>query len=195
MLRLLLPVATALLLTACTTATRETPAPFVEEEIAASMPDVIGLKKDAAVFAIKAINPWIRVTSERVYHAAADGLVIDSNPDAGGPLSTFKRVHLIVSRGPAPVWTPIPDVVNQSLASAEHSLASAGFKSTVTSGPTETEFRWIIEGCNSERKIPFVSAQKPMGDTAVPDAHKITVGLTTTYRYQYFSSSDPACFE
>jgi serine/threonine-protein kinase len=91
------------------------------------------------------------------------GLVIKTSPPEGNNVAANTIVTLYVSTGAAPV--NVPNVVNQSQASAESTLEAAGFQVSVKQDPTATQ------------SAGTVISQSPSSGTAKPGS---TVTITVS---------------
>jgi serine/threonine-protein kinase len=104
------------------------------------VPSVVNLPKDDAVTKLKdaGLKPIVKT---RYSDTVPQGIVIDSNPNAGVSIQQGQPVTLFVSRGPAPI--DVPDVTGRSVADATSVLEANGlqvgnitqeFSSTVPKG-------------------------------------------------------------
>jgi eukaryotic-like serine/threonine-protein kinase len=99
------------------------------------------------------------------------GLVISSNPAQGNNVAANTLVTLYVSTGAAPV--AVPNVVGQSVSSAQSTLQAKGFNVSIKADPTSTQ------------PAGTVISQNPSGGTAAP-------GSTVTLTYSGGASSVPS---
>jgi eukaryotic-like serine/threonine-protein kinase len=89
------------------------------------VPTVIGLTQTLAQDAIEKAGLEVGDVTEAESQAAR-GAVLQTNPDAGTPVSPSTRVHLVVSSGPPAVNAP--DVVGQSYGTARSMLEQVGLQ-------------------------------------------------------------------
>ena len=90
------------------------------------MPDVVGDKKDSAETVLKSQNLDLDVVIEEIFDSkVAAGLVVRTEPAAGGELITGQKVTLYVSKG-ADLKT-MPNVVGMNISNAYSVLTTAGF--------------------------------------------------------------------
>lgn len=93
-----------------------------------SVPNVVGLAQAAAIAALQAAGLNAGAITPVASNAPA-GNVVAQSPN-GGSLLNGEQVALSVSSGPAPI--PVPFVTGLALTTANTTLGSAGFSSTVT---------------------------------------------------------------
>ena len=91
-----------------------------------AVPAVAGTRPDDAVEQLRNRKLLAGPRREEPSATVAAGLVIDSDPPAGKPVSPDTAVALIVSTGPAP--KPVPRVVGFRISKAKKLLEEAGFK-------------------------------------------------------------------
>jgi serine/threonine-protein kinase len=126
------------------------------------VPRVVGLTYDEAVSTLE--NLGLRVRRVDVFSQRPVGQVTAQNPRQGTQVDEGTRVTLRVSQGVEQV--AVPDVLNQSEASARAELDQAGFEVEVVQAPSST----TPEG--------LVSAQNP--DPGVEAARGSTVQITVS---------------
>jgi eukaryotic-like serine/threonine-protein kinase len=126
-----------------------------------ALPDVTGLTSSQATAKLKAAG--FRPTIETQPSATvASGRVISTDPPAETEVRAGGSVRVIVSGGPA--QATVPDLVGQSRAAAEGSLANAKLAvGTVTQQPT------------SEQTPGTVLEQSPTAGSSLPDDAKVNL--------------------
>ena len=140
----------------------------------AALTDVSGLTEAQAKARLKAAGFKTKVTKEPSTSVAV-GRVISTEPSQGTEVQLGSTVTLLVSSGPAPVR--VPDVVGQSLSSAEATLTNAELElGTVTKRDSATQQPGTVisqapasgSSAHAGDKVSLVVAQAP-NETAVPN--------------------------
>jgi eukaryotic-like serine/threonine-protein kinase len=107
------------------------------------------------------------------YDKAAAGTVIGQRPRAGARVAKSSRVHVTLSRGPAPV--PVPGVARESLSDAEQSVRSLGLDVAVRYVPSPATRPGTVVG-----QEPAADRSAAVGSTVhlsvaeTPEWHPVT---------------------
>jgi serine/threonine-protein kinase len=134
--------------------------PAAEPRLEARVPDVVGMRAEAADELLSARKLRLVVRERRGDPAVAAGSVIEQNPLAQSRVSSGGEVSVVVSTGPA--QRAVPNVVGQALEAAQKALEEAG----LTAGP-------ISEGETGEPNT--VTAVLPPVGTAVEPGSAVTL--------------------
>ncbi len=128
-----------------------------------TVPDVVGMDYADAVDALADAN--LEVRKRGVFSKRKENSVVEQEPPAGEVVPEGTTVLLRVSKG---LETDIvPDVLEQTEASAREELQSAGFEVEVVSASSDT----TAEG--------LVSAQNPDPDTEAAKGSVVTITIST----------------
>jgi eukaryotic-like serine/threonine-protein kinase len=108
-------------------------APAGEQQPEARVPDVVGMRAEAADELLSARKLRLVVRERRADPAVAAGSVIEQNPLAQSRVSSGGEVAVVVSTGPA--QRTVPSIVGQALEAGQKALEEAGLKvGTLTEG-------------------------------------------------------------
>jgi beta-lactam-binding protein with PASTA domain/tRNA A-37 threonylcarbamoyl transferase component Bud32 len=129
----------------------------------ATIPNVVGMDYAAAVDALNAVN--LKAERKNVFSKKPSGQVVAQDPPAQEVVPEGTVVTLNVSKGAKTV--AVPDVLDQSEASAKSELEAAGFKVQVINAPSDT----TPEG--------FVAAQSPDPGTDANKGSTVTITVST----------------
>jgi serine/threonine-protein kinase len=129
----------------------------------ATIPNVVGMDYAAAVDALNAVN--LKAQRKNVFSNKPSGQVVAQDPPAQEVVPEGTVVTLNVSKGAKTV--AVPDVLDQSEASAKSELEAAGFKVQVINAPSDT----TPEG--------FVAAQSPDPGTDANKGSTVTITVST----------------
>jgi serine/threonine-protein kinase len=129
----------------------------------ATIPNVVGMDYAAAVDALNAVN--LKAQRKNVFSNKPSGQVVAQDPPAQEVVPEGTVVTLNVSKGAKTV--AVPDVLDQSEASAKSELEAAGFKVQVIDAPSDT----TAEG--------FVAAQSPDPGTDANKGSTVTITVST----------------
>jgi serine/threonine-protein kinase len=132
------------------------------------LPNVAGLTAAQATAKLK--EAGFRPTTEKQASATvASGRVISTNPSAGTEAQAGSSVTVVVSSGPA--QTTVPDVIDQSRASAEATLTNA-----------KLAVGTIAQQTSTEQSPGTVLEQSPAAGSSLPDggAVNLTVAQAPT---------------
>jgi serine/threonine-protein kinase len=129
----------------------------------ATIPNVVGMDYAAAVDALNAVN--LKAQRKNVFSKKPPGQVVAQDPPAQEVVPEGTVVRLNVSKGAKTV--AVPDVLDQSEASARSELDAAGFQVQVIDAPSDT----TPEG--------FVSAQSPDPGTDANKGSTVTITVST----------------
>jgi serine/threonine-protein kinase len=129
----------------------------------ATIPNVVGMDYAAAVDALNAVN--LKAQRKNVFSKQPSGQVVAQDPPAQEVVPEGTVVTLNVSKGAKTV--AVPDVLDQSEASAKSELEAAGFKVQVINAPSDT----TPEG--------VVAAQSPDPGTDANKASTVTITVST----------------
>jgi beta-lactam-binding protein with PASTA domain/tRNA A-37 threonylcarbamoyl transferase component Bud32 len=128
-----------------------------------TVPDVVGMDYADAVDALDDAN--LDVRKREVFSKKRAGRVVTQDPPAGEVVNEGSTVVLEVSKGLDTV--AVPDVLNQTEASARAELEAEGFEVEVTQAASDT----TQEG--------FVSAQSPGPNTQASKGSTVTITVST----------------
>ncbi|MCC6536048.1 MAG: PASTA domain-containing protein, partial [Bryobacterales bacterium] len=150
-----------------------------------TVPGVTGLTQAAASTAIATANLTVG-NVDQVFSATAAGVVLSQSPAAGAVVPQQEGVHIVVSKGQAPIV--VPNLIGQPGASAQTTVSSLGFTPAVTRVFSAT--------------VPAgeVIAQAPAGGTllAPPAAVSLTVsagnGLVLQLSRSFTTADAPIMF-
>jgi hypothetical protein len=132
------------------------------------VPRLTGLNRHAATGAARHAHLTASFSSRYDAKVPA-GAVVSQRPAAGGRADQGTRVHLVLSRGPAPV--KVPRVRRQTLADAQMSLTSLGLHTTVRRVPAPGTTPGTVIG------------QAPAGGT-VPAGSRVTLSVAEQPRWR-----------
>jgi beta-lactam-binding protein with PASTA domain/tRNA A-37 threonylcarbamoyl transferase component Bud32 len=124
------------------------------------VPSVVGLSYDQAVDALAEAK--LKAKRKEVFSEKPPGEVVKQSPKAGESVIEGSTVTLNVSKGTETV--PVPDVLQQSKASAEAELRAAGFNVTSTTAASNDTPKGLV---SSQTPAPGVEAQKGSSVTIV----------------------------
>jgi serine/threonine-protein kinase len=126
-----------------------------------AVPDVEGKTQDEA---IEIVTDLGLVPSPRQVESptVAEGLVIDTNPQAGTPTTRGATIEIQVSATPR--TAVVPDVTGQPEAEARAALERAGFEVTISEQPT-----------HRRRRDGRVLGQNPTGGTSSPIGSQVEI--------------------
>jgi len=129
----------------------------------ATVPDVVGMDYADAVDALNEVN--LEARKREVFSNKPEGQVVAQNPPSGEVVDEGTAVVLRVSKGKQVV--AVPDVLDQTEASARSELQAAGFQVQAVQAPSDS----TPEG--------FVSAQSPDPGTEAPKGSTVTITVST----------------
>jgi beta-lactam-binding protein with PASTA domain/tRNA A-37 threonylcarbamoyl transferase component Bud32 len=129
----------------------------------ATVPDVVGMDYADAVDALNELN--LDARKREVFSKRPAGQVVGQNPPSGEVVDEGTTVVLRVSKGKQVVT--VPDVLDQTEASARSELQAAGFEVQTVQAPSDS----TPEG--------FVSAQSPDPGTEAPKGSAVTITVST----------------
>jgi eukaryotic-like serine/threonine-protein kinase len=129
----------------------------------ATVPDVVGMDYADAVDALNEVN--LEARKRAVFSNKPEGQVVAQNPPSGEVVDEGTAVVLRVSKGKQTV--AVPDVLDQTEASARSELQAAGFEVQAVQAPSDS----TPEG--------FVSAQSPDPGTEAPKGSTVTITVST----------------
>jgi len=129
----------------------------------ATVPDVVGMDYADAVDALNELN--LDARKREVFSKRPAGQVVGQNPRSGEVVDEGTTVVLRVSKGKQVVT--VPDVLDQTEASARSELQAAGFEVQTVQAPSDS----TPEG--------FVSAQSPDPGTEAPKGSAVTITVST----------------
>jgi eukaryotic-like serine/threonine-protein kinase len=129
----------------------------------ATVPDVVGMDYADAVDALNEVN--LDARKREVFSKKPAGQVVAQNPPSGEVVDEGTTVVLRVSKGKQVVT--VPDVLDQTEASARSELQAAGFEVQAVQAPSDS----TPEG--------FVSAQSPDPGTEAPKGSTVTITVST----------------
>ncbi|RSX57407.1 Stk1 family PASTA domain-containing Ser/Thr kinase [Bifidobacterium samirii] len=128
----------------------------------ATVPDLAGQAKDAAIQTLKSMGFESTSISEDYSATVAEGAVIGTTPEAGASVERGTTISIVISRGPQPVT--VPYLIGQKYADAKSQLEALGLTVALTNGSSTSD-------------TAIVTASNPAnGNTAKPGD---TVTLTT----------------
>jgi len=128
-----------------------------------TVPDVVGMDYADAVDALDTVN--LDARKREVFSKKPAGQVVGQNPPSGEVVAEGTTVVLRVSKGKQ--VATVPDVLDQTEASARSELQAAGFEVQAVQAPSDS----TPEG--------FVSAQSPDPGTEVPKGSTVTITVST----------------
>jgi serine/threonine-protein kinase len=129
----------------------------------ATVPDAVGMDYADAVDALNEVN--LEARKREVFSNKPEGQVVAQNPPSGEVVDEGTAVVLRVSKGKQVV--AVPDVLDQTEASARSELQAAGFEVQAVQAPSDS----TPEG--------FVSAQSPDPGTEAPKGSTVTITVST----------------
>ncbi len=129
--------------------------------VTVSVPAVVGESQNNAEAALK--NDGLKYTITQATSNEAAGTVLSENPSAGTPLKKGSSVALTVSSGTQQV--SVPNVVGQTIASAESTLLASGFQVTTN---------YI----NNPATVGTVTSETPAASTQAPKGSTVTLDVS-----------------
>jgi serine/threonine-protein kinase len=116
-----------------------------------NVPTVKGLLQTDAVNALVGAGLTVGPITQKASPGIPAGTVIDSNPEAGSPLTKGSPVSLVVSSG----LVPVPKVVGESEVQAKADLVNAGFVVAVIESTTDATPAGQVISQNPDAGKPF----------------------------------------
>ncbi len=134
----------------------------------ATVPNVVSLAQATAQANLLAANMTVGTVTQQSSATVPAGSVISQNPAGGTSLPQGSAVNLVVSSGPPPPMTTVPNVVGQAQATAEANLIAANLVvGTVTQQSSET----VPAGS--------VISQSPVIGTSVPENSAVNLVVSS----------------
>ena len=130
---------------------------------AVAMPDVTNRTRESALVALSdaGIDGDRVIIEEEFSSDVLEGFVVSTNPPAGAAVLRDASVTLVVSKGPAPI--AVPDVVGESLESAEQLITNAGLIMVVANEPIDVSLDSGLAGLVADQ-TPGVGEELFPGD-------------------------------
>ncbi|MGI8333548.1 Stk1 family PASTA domain-containing Ser/Thr kinase [Actinomadura scrupuli] len=134
---------------------------------AIQVPQLVGLKEDAAKKAITDAGLEVGDVSEENSDSVPKGSVISSDPGEGEDIAKGEKVDLVISKGKAVKKVDVPDVTGQPYSAAQQQLQSAKFR--------------VVRKTQSSETVPkdTVIRTDPSAGTSVSEGSKITVVVSS----------------
>ena len=134
-----------------------------------SVPNCLGISRDAATSQIKATNFFeVGTVKEEYSTTVASGNVISQDPKAGNNASKGTKINLVVSKGEEPAAdVTVPDLTGKTPSEAEAALAKVNLKGAAG----DSVFSDNVE-------TGQVAAQNPAGNTTAKAGSTVTYQLS-----------------
>ena len=91
-----------------------------------TVPDVVGETQTDAESAVTGVGLTVGTVTQEYSDTVPEGEVISQDPTAGTSVPEGSSVALVVSKGEAPVYVDVPDVVDKTQTDAESDITAAG---------------------------------------------------------------------